>query len=155
MSGVVEKKQVGMEIPRESSLFIYNTLKERYKNNPPSPRTAMLAAALMYSGEPFTLKSESQGNKTKKPIVGSTYAVNTVGVKGAKVENRKGSRMRYGIPYGEEALFKGRRIWTSREDEFIRRLVVKHGTGSWSLVAECLATQYSIFGRTGKQCWER
>lgn len=48
-----------------------------------------------------------------------------------------------------------RRVWTKEEDEAIRALVERHGKRSWAVVEEQLATQYSIFGRSGKQCRER
>lgn len=48
-----------------------------------------------------------------------------------------------------------RRAWSSEEDEAIRNLVGKHGTKSWSLIADKVGSEYSITGRTGKQCRER
>ncbi len=157
MNGSVKKERVGVHLSGESSTFIYNTLKERYKNNPPSPRTKLLAAALISSSEPFSLNSEAQGNENKKPIMNSTAEVDscarkTAGVKGGKIINGRASRTHYGEV---ENPLKGRRVWTLREDDFTRKLVNKHGTGSWTLVAECLASQHGIPGRTGKQCWER
>jgi hypothetical protein len=58
-------------------------------------------------------------------------------------------------PSGESSCAKGRRIWTAEEDEAIRDLVKSLGTGSWTTIAESLAKEYRIEGRTGKQCWER
>ena len=48
-----------------------------------------------------------------------------------------------------------RRVWTSDEDNAIRALVAKHGTKSWSVIAENLQKELSIAGRSGKQCRER
>ena len=42
-----------------------------------------------------------------------------------------------------------RKQWTQFEDETVRRLVLLHGTRSWTVVAQHLP------GRTGKQCRER
>jgi hypothetical protein len=48
-----------------------------------------------------------------------------------------------------------RRIWTAEEDEAIRVMVAKFGTKSWALIADNLQTEFSISGRSGKQCRER
>jgi hypothetical protein len=48
-----------------------------------------------------------------------------------------------------------RRVWTSDEDNAIRALVAKHGTKSWSVIAENLQKELAIAGRSGKQCRER
>ncbi|CAM9681794.1 unnamed protein product, partial [Choristocarpus tenellus] len=48
-----------------------------------------------------------------------------------------------------------RRIWTDEDDAAITELVVKHGTGSWSVIQERLFLDYGIQGRSGKQCRER
>jgi hypothetical protein len=48
-----------------------------------------------------------------------------------------------------------RRVWTADEDNAIRALVAKHGTKSWSVIAENLQKELSIAGRSGKQCRER
>lgn len=48
-----------------------------------------------------------------------------------------------------------RRVWAQEEDEAIRALVMKHGTKTWSVIAEEIVKEYSIQGRTGKQCRER
>lgn len=48
-----------------------------------------------------------------------------------------------------------RRVWAQEEDEAIRALVMKHGTKTWSVIAEQIVKEYSIQGRTGKQCRER
>jgi len=48
-----------------------------------------------------------------------------------------------------------RRVWTTEEDNAIRQLVAKHGTKSWSVIAENLQKELSIAGRSGKQCRER
>ena len=48
-----------------------------------------------------------------------------------------------------------RRVWTQEEDDAIRKLVAKFGTKSWSLIAENIVKDFSIGGRSGKQCRER
>lgn len=48
-----------------------------------------------------------------------------------------------------------RRIWTPEEDEAIKNLVAKYGTKSWSIISDNIIKDYSIVGRTGKQCRER
>lgn len=49
-----------------------------------------------------------------------------------------------------------RRVWSAQEDEAIRKLVQKHGTSGWTLIADKLAQEYEYNqGRSGKQCWER
>jgi hypothetical protein len=48
-----------------------------------------------------------------------------------------------------------RRVWTTEEDNAIRTLVAKHGTKSWSVIAENLQKELAIAGRSGKQCRER
>ena len=48
-----------------------------------------------------------------------------------------------------------RRVWTTEEDNAIRALVAKHGTKSWSVIAENLQKELAIAGRSGKQCRER
>mmetsp|Transcript_8909 Transcript_8909/g.16712 ORF Transcript_8909/g.16712 Transcript_8909/m.16712 type:complete len:631 (-) Transcript_8909:170-2062(-) len=48
-----------------------------------------------------------------------------------------------------------RRVWAQEEDEAIRALVMKHGTKTWSVIAEQIVKEYGIQGRTGKQCRER
>ena len=48
-----------------------------------------------------------------------------------------------------------RRPWTPREDIAIRELVAENGIKQWTLIAESLQTNYSIPGRSGKQCRER
>ncbi len=48
-----------------------------------------------------------------------------------------------------------RRVWTTDEDNAIRQLVAKHGTKSWSVIAENLQKELAIAGRSGKQCRER
>ena len=48
-----------------------------------------------------------------------------------------------------------RRHWGQEEDEAIKSLVLLHGTKSWTLIADLLQSEYSIFGRSGKQCRER
>lgn len=48
-----------------------------------------------------------------------------------------------------------RRVWTMEEDEAIRQMVAKYGTKSWALIAENLSQEFSIAGRSGKQCRER
>lgn len=48
-----------------------------------------------------------------------------------------------------------RRVWTAEEDNAIRALVAKHGTKSWSVIAENLQKELAIAGRSGKQCRER
>jgi len=46
-------------------------------------------------------------------------------------------------------------VWAQEEDEAIRALVMKHGTKTWSVIAEQIVKEYGIQGRTGKQCRER
>ncbi|KAG5189164.1 Homeodomain-like protein, partial [Tribonema minus] len=48
-----------------------------------------------------------------------------------------------------------RRVWTKEEDEAIRGLVLQYGTRSWSVIADHIAKDFSIQGRSGKQCRER
>jgi len=48
-----------------------------------------------------------------------------------------------------------RRLWNSKEDEAIENLVKKYGDKKWTLIAKKLDEEYSIIGRTGKQCRER
>ena len=48
-----------------------------------------------------------------------------------------------------------RRSWSTNEDAAIRVLVSELGTRNWGAVADRLRTNYSILGRTGKQCRER
>ncbi|CAM9186822.1 unnamed protein product, partial [Choristocarpus tenellus] len=48
-----------------------------------------------------------------------------------------------------------RRVWSNEEDEAIRELVRKHGTASWTAIAEYLDLEFGIRERSGKQCWER
>jgi len=48
-----------------------------------------------------------------------------------------------------------RRVWTTEEDQTIRALVHKHGTKSWSVIAENLHKELSLASRSGKQCRER
>ncbi len=48
-----------------------------------------------------------------------------------------------------------RRVWTTEEDNAIRQLVQKHGTKSWSVIADNLQKELLIAGRSGKQCRER
>ena len=48
-----------------------------------------------------------------------------------------------------------RRVWSQQEDGAIRDLVMRYGTRSWSVIAEHIVSDYSIEGRTGKQCRER
>lgn len=48
-----------------------------------------------------------------------------------------------------------RRAWSKAEDDLITRLVHKHGTKRWSLVAEELASTGVGPKRSGKQCRTR
>jgi myb proto-oncogene protein len=48
-----------------------------------------------------------------------------------------------------------RRTWSEEDDEAIKDLVKLYGTKRWAAVAEQLAAQYQIEGRTSKQCRER
>lgn len=48
-----------------------------------------------------------------------------------------------------------RRPWTEDEDVAIRNLVSVYGTKKWSMISDKLETDYSVKGRTGKQCRER
>ncbi len=144
----------GVEVPAGGTNFIRQMLDDRFKRHPPSPRTAVLAEALLRSSEGF--KKKEKKNENEKPIMNSMTAnpsreVNTTAKRGGKIITGKGSR----TPAGEEFQFRGRRVWTSDEDECIRQSVEKHGKESWTLVAEYLATQFGVSGRTGKQCWER
>ncbi|CAM9665172.1 unnamed protein product, partial [Ectocarpus sp. 13 AM-2016] len=50
---------------------------------------------------------------------------------------------------------ENRRVWSREEDDAIRVLVKRHGTRSWATIEEHLAADYSIVGRSGKQCRER
>lgn len=53
-------------------------------------------------------------------------------------------------------LFHSRRQpWTETEDVAIRALVTQLGTKKWSLIAQSMATDYGLKGRSGKQCRER
>ena len=56
---------------------------------------------------------------------------------------------------GRRSETSDRRVWTAEEDNAIRQLVQKHGTKSWSVIAENLQKELSIAGRSGKQCRER
>ncbi|CAM9967630.1 unnamed protein product, partial [Laminaria digitata] len=51
--------------------------------------------------------------------------------------------------------YDSRRVWTAEEDAAIRTLVKTHGMRSWAIIEEYLASEFSIFGRSGKQCRER
>jgi len=66
-----------------------------------------------------------------------------------QVPMRSGSRAAHGSDASD------RRVWTIEEDNAIRQLVAKHGTKSWSVIAENLQKELSIAGRSGKQCRER
>mmetsp|Transcript_58255 Transcript_58255/g.161521 ORF Transcript_58255/g.161521 Transcript_58255/m.161521 type:complete len:175 (-) Transcript_58255:1819-2343(-) len=48
-----------------------------------------------------------------------------------------------------------RRTWSTTEDDAIRQLVKKHGTRSWSVIADHIVSDFNITGRSGKQCRER
>lgn len=48
-----------------------------------------------------------------------------------------------------------RKPWTSSEDEAIRKLVSSSGTQQWATIAKKLETEFSLKGRSGKQCRER
>eukprot|EP00359_Climacostomum_virens_P007823 CAMPEP_0204909476 /NCGR_PEP_ID=MMETSP1397-20131031/8199_1 /ASSEMBLY_ACC=CAM_ASM_000891 /TAXON_ID=49980 /ORGANISM="Climacostomum Climacostomum virens, Strain Stock W-24" /LENGTH=233 /DNA_ID=CAMNT_0052079329 /DNA_START=28 /DNA_END=726 /DNA_ORIENTATION=- len=48
-----------------------------------------------------------------------------------------------------------RRPWTPDEDRAIARLVYENGTKHWTVISDKLNKEYSIKGRTGKQCRER
>lgn len=50
---------------------------------------------------------------------------------------------------------ESRRAWAPEEDSAIRELVGKHGTRSWSTIAELIVSQFGVQGRSGKQCRER
>ncbi len=157
MSCVVDKDRVGgVEVSKEGTEFIRKVLDNRFKRCPPSPRTAILAEALLRSSEALIFKNEDQKNENDKAIMNSKMGARlstekTAVGRGGKIINGKGSR----TPAGDGFPYRGRRIWTLQEDEFIKMSVEKLGTESWTLVAECLATQYGVSGRTGKQCWER
>lgn len=46
-------------------------------------------------------------------------------------------------------------MWTPDEDNAIRQLVQRLGTKSWSIIADHIHREFSISGRSGKQCRER
>lgn len=50
---------------------------------------------------------------------------------------------------------KKRRPWTLMEDKAIKDLVREMGTQEWAHVAERLNSNFSLPGRSGKQCRER
>lgn len=57
----------------------------------------------------------------------------------------------YLVPNG-----KGKKSWTSEEDEKLRDLIVIHGTLNWTLVAQLMLDPNDTSGgRSGKQCRER
>lgn len=45
--------------------------------------------------------------------------------------------------------------WTQEEDEALRFLKEVEGIDKWAVIAEKLAQNYGIVGRSGKQCRER
>ncbi|OMJ95963.1 hypothetical protein SteCoe_520 [Stentor coeruleus] len=48
-----------------------------------------------------------------------------------------------------------RKPWCLSEDDAIRVLVMSNGTQQWAAIAKRLETEFSIKGRSGKQCRER
>lgn len=48
-----------------------------------------------------------------------------------------------------------RKLWTVKEDDAITKLVGQIGECNWGTIAERMFKEYSIKGRTGKQCRER
>ena len=48
-----------------------------------------------------------------------------------------------------------RRAWSRKEDDAIVRLVQKHGTKRWAIIAQELNTEISGVCRSGKQCRTR
>lgn len=48
-----------------------------------------------------------------------------------------------------------RQPWTSAEDQAVQLLVKEHGTKQWAVVAAHLQLDFSLSGRSGKQCRER
>lgn len=48
-----------------------------------------------------------------------------------------------------------RKAWSPKEDETIVKLVDKHGTKSWTLIAQELSKVIPGSNRTGKQCRTR
>lgn len=48
-----------------------------------------------------------------------------------------------------------RKPWTTSEDEAIRKLVSSSGTQQWATIAKRLEIEFSLKGRSGKQCRER
>lgn len=48
-----------------------------------------------------------------------------------------------------------RRVWTAEEDIALRQVVAKYGSRRWAFLAECMAKEHAIAGRTGKQCRDR
>lgn len=61
------------------------------------------------------------------------------------------------LSLGSRLSARGRRVWSAQEDDAIRKLVQKHGTSGWTLIADNLALEFESthHGRSGKQCWER
>ena len=57
--------------------------------------------------------------------------------------------------YHLHVFINSRRVWTDDEDKAIRTLVEKHGTKSWAIIAEKVAKDFGVKGRSGKQCRER
>lgn len=48
-----------------------------------------------------------------------------------------------------------RQLWSEDQDDAIRKLVAKHGTKKWAIIAKYLEEEYGVIGRSGKQIRER
>ena len=48
-----------------------------------------------------------------------------------------------------------RKIWTPKEDEVLLEIIQIRKIKKWGTIARCMETEYSMYGRTGKQCRER
>lgn len=45
-----------------------------------------------------------------------------------------------------------RKVWTSEEDKLLKHLKEDLKIPKWSIIAKKMADEYSMPGRTGKQC---
>ena len=45
--------------------------------------------------------------------------------------------------------------WSEEEDNILRQMVERVGTKAWTTIADLLATEHNLPGRSGKQCRER
>lgn len=48
-----------------------------------------------------------------------------------------------------------RKLWTAEEDTVLKHLKEDLCIRKWSIIAKKMADEYSMIGRTGKQCRER